>query len=276
MGWTFGFGPIMACVGSLAQQVLLSKEPLTGYSLHISFPENYMTLFAGAIPALLASILLSAAFIVPPPAGEQIPGARLGDILGGLRQFVTARAVLLAAIAYILVYSGGRAIMDNASLHATDVLGDDSDTVGTQNLLRFGFKAIAGGLLGYLLARTNPKATLLATIGLLLLGMGWALNASGWWYLLTLGWLGAGELFGAYFFNYISTASAKSQVRLNIAYVNLLTILVGFASVMYGRISDAHGRVASFYVASGILVVALLLVVFTLPARPAPRESDPC
>jgi hypothetical protein len=322
MGWTFGFGPLLGPVGSIAQQILLGTDPITGYTLGIPFPDNYMTLFAGAIPVLIASIVLAAAFIVPPPTGETIPTAGIADVLGGLRQFVTAKAVLICAIAYVLVYSGGRAIMDNVSLHARDVmvndfLGDASrgppyffgqgtaaqaavaagsasapaqlltavgfvqtgafapDTVGVQNFLRFSFKAIAGVLLGYLLAKTHPKATLVATTGLLLLGLGWALKATGWWYLVTIGWLGAGELFGAYYFNYISTASAKSQVRVNIAYVNLLTIVVGFAAVMYGQISDHYGRIASFYVASGILVFALLLVVFTLPARPTPNENSP-
>ena len=103
--------------------------------------------------------------------------------------------------------------------------------------------------------------------------MAWALNATGWWYLLTVGWLGAGELFGAYFFNYISTASPKSQVRVNIAYVNSLSIVVGFASVMYGQISDNYGRIASFHMASVILIFTLLLVLFALPARPVPAEA---
>ncbi|MSQ95990.1 MAG: hypothetical protein EXR98_15740 [Gemmataceae bacterium] len=272
MGWTFGLGPVMACVGSLLQQLLLSAEPITGYSFGVAFPENYMLLFAGAIPVLLASIVLSVAFVVPPPVGESIPAAGLADILGGLRQFLTTGPVLICAIAYVMVYSGGRAIMDNVSLHAKDVLGDESNTVGVQNFLRFGFKAVAGVLLGYLLAKTHPKATLLATIGLLLLGMAWALTVPGWWYLLTVGWLGAGELFGAYFFNYISTASPKSQVRVNIAYVSLMGIVVGFASVMYGQISDNYGRIASFHVASCILVFTLLVVVLALPARPTPRD----
>jgi hypothetical protein len=274
MGWTFGLGPVMACVGSLLQQLLLSTEPITGYSFNVSFPDNYMFLFAGAIPVLLASIVLSVAFVVPPPTDESIPTAGLADILGGLLRFLTTGPVLICAIAYVMVYSGGRAIMDNVSLHAKDVLGEASpDTVGVQNFLRFGFKAVAGVFLGYLLAKTNPKATLLATIGLLLLGMAWALTVPGWLYLLTVGWLGAGELFGAYFFNYISTASPKSQVRVNIAYVSLMSIVVGFASVMYGQISDNYGRIASFYVASGILIFALALVVFALPSRPAPRET---
>ena len=158
MGWTFGLGPVMACVGSLVQQLLLSHEPLTGYTFDVSFPDNYMWLFAGAIPVLVASIFLAAAFVVPPPEGETIPTAGLADIWSGLRLFVTTWPVVMCAVAYVLVYSGGRAIMDNASLHAKDVLGDESpDTVGLQNFLRFGFKAIAGGCWATCWQRPIPK-----------------------------------------------------------------------------------------------------------------------
>jgi hypothetical protein len=274
MGWTFGLGPVLACIGSLLQQVLLSSEPLTGFSFAVPFPDNYAWLFAAALPALAASIFLGFAFVIPPPAGETIPAASMADVLGGVREFVTTRALLTCALAYVLTYAGGRAILDNVSLHARHVLGPDAqDTVGLQNFLRFGFKAAAGVLLGQLLARTNARAPLLATIGLLLVGMGWALNATGWWYLLTVGWLGAGELFGAYFFNYVTTASRPAHVRVNIAYLNLLGIVVGFASVTYGHVSESHGRLATFYLASGILVVAVLLVLFSVPARPGSKAE---
>ena len=276
LGFSFGVGPIAACAGSLMQQMLLSQEPLTGYTFGMSFPDSYLALFAGTIPVMVVCVFLGAAFHVPLPVDEPVPASRTAEILDGLRQFVTSRPVALGAVAYLLVYSGGNAIFDNVSLHAKDVLGEASpDTVGLQNFLRFGFKAVAGGLLGWLLAKTHPKATLLATTAILLAGMAWALNASGWWYLVTAGLLGAGELFGAYFPNYITTASAKSQVRANIAYLNLLGALVGFASVIFGQISDRFGRIASFHTATGVLILALLLILFALPARPTPREEPP-
>ncbi len=273
---SFGIGPVAACAGSLMQQVLLSREPLTGYSFELSFPDSYLALFAGALPFMVLCVFLGAAFHIPPAVDEPVGSSRTAEILGGLRQFVTSRPIALAAVGYLLVYSGGNAIFDNVSLHAKDVLGDASpDTVGLQNFLRFGFKAVAGVLLGWLLAKTNPKATLLATTAILLAGMAWALNVSGWWYLGTAGLLGAGELFGAYFPNYVTTASAKSQVRANIAYLSLLGSLVGFASVIFGQVSDRFGRIASFHTATGVLIVAMLLILFGLPARPTPHEEPP-
>jgi MFS family permease len=62
-------------------------------------------------------------------------------------------------------------------------------------------------------------------------------------------------------------------VRVNLAILSLLTPLVGFSPLAFGAISDAHGRLASFQVAAGILVLALALIGL-LPADPAPRENS--
>ena len=174
LGFSFGIGPILACVGSLIQQMLLSHEPITGYTSD-AFPDSYVFLFGGSVPVMAACVLLGAAFVVPPAVNEPAASSPMGEILSGLKQFVTSKPVVLCAVAYVLVLSGGNAIFDNVSLHAKEVLGQASpDTVGVQNFLRFGFKAAAGGLLGWLLAKTPPKATLLATTGMLLAGMIWA------------------------------------------------------------------------------------------------------
>ena len=271
---TFGIGPLLACVGSLLQQMLFDKEPLTGASFGLEFPTSYLALFAGAVPVMLLSVFVGSLFVVPVPECEQVTASRMTEILSGLRQFFTYPPLVLAAVAYLLVYSGGNAIIDTVSLHSKEVLGERAnDTVGIQNFLRFGFKAVAGALLGLLLAKTNPKATLLTTTGILLFAMGWVLNSSGWWYLISAGLLGAGELFGAYFPNYVTTASAKSQVRANMAYLSLLGSLVGFASFFFGKISDNFGRIKTFYTATGILVLAMILIITALPARPIPREA---
>ena len=174
---------------------------------------------------------------------------------------------------YVIVYSGGNAIFNNVSLHAKAMLGEETDTVGMQSFLRFGFKAVAGAGLGWLLARANPRLTLLTTTSILLAGLSWALSSSGWWFMLTFGIMGAGELFGAYFPNYVATASHKPFVRLNIAYLSLLSTLIGFSSIAFGMISDRYGRPSSFVVAAGMLALALILVVLLLPANPTPGEA---
>ena len=52
-----------------------------------------------------------------------------------------------------------------------------------------------------------------------------------------------------------------------------LSALIGFSSLAFGAISDRHGRVASFYVAAGMLALALVLIGVLLPADPTPREG---
>lgn len=270
LGVAFGVGPLFACVGSLAQQALSSKNPIAGMSLGL---ENYLVLFAAAAPLMLLETLIAAAFVVPLPTDEPTGQSRFTEIVGGLRDFFTYRPLVLGAVAYLLVYSGGNAILDNVSMHAKDVLKEGAaDSMGTQQFLRFAFKAFAGLGLGWLLTRTNPKTMLLTTTTILVIGMCWVLNVTGPWYLISFGLLGAGELFGAYFPNYIATSSSKSQVRANMAYLSLLGSLVGFASVLFGWISDRWGRIASFHTATGILLAAMVLMAVVLPARPAPQD----
>ncbi len=274
LGVTFGVGPLLACVGSMAQAALFENFSIFGISLGLSFPDNYLVLFAAAAPLILLETLVAASFIVPLPTEEPVNKSHLAEIAGGLRHFFTYRPLAIGAVAYLLVSAGGSAILDNVSLHAKDVLDETTaTTMGSQNFLRFGFKAVAGVLLGWLLTKTHPKALLLTTTSILLIGMGWALTASGRWYLISFGLLGAGELYGAYFPNYIATSSAKSKVRLNIAYLGLLGSLVGFASVWFGQISDCFGSIASFHAATRILAAGIFLVAVALPARPAPQDT---
>jgi hypothetical protein len=290
LGFTYSIGPLFACVGAVLQDALFQGRLLRGVSLGLQFPDNYMVMFGGVAPMLLAAMLLIAAFAIPAHSEATDDNRRLsravladlfGEVVAGLRQFIYNKPVLMAVGLYIVVASGGNAIFSNVSLHAKDVLGETTETLGLQSFLRFGFKAVAGGLLGWLLARTSPRATLLATTSILLLGMGWALTSRGWWFMVTFGLLGAGELYGAYFPNYVTTASPKPVVRLNMAYLSVLGALIGFASLALGMISDVFGRmygqtsgrVASFYVATALLVLALIAIGLVLPANPTPREE---
>ena len=274
LGFAFGAGPVLACVGALLQDAVFDGKMLRGWSFGLQFPHNYLAMFAAVAPLLMVGGCVLSLFTVPiSSASESGSGTPLAEILAGMKQFARNRVVLFAVVIYVIVYSGGNAIFANVSLHAKDLLGDKTDTVGVQTFLRFGFKAVTGVVLGWLLATASPRATLLATTSILLIGMGWALNSDGWWFLLTFGLLGSGELFGAYFPNYVATASEKKFVRVNMAYLGLLSALTGFSSLAFGMISDRHGRIASFYVSAGMLVLALLLIAL-LPANPTPREAD--
>lgn len=272
LGLTFGVGPLFACAGSLLQDALFDGKLLGGRSFGLGFPDNYMAMFGGVPPLLLVAGGAIALFRIPLPTDSASSGTPLREIVAGMRQFVRNRNVLLAVVLYVVVYSGN-SIGSTISLHATTVLGPESDTLGIQSFLRFGFKAVAGALLGWLLAKVSPRATLLGTTSILLIGVAWALNSSGWWFMLTFGIMGAGELFGAYFPNYVTTASPKPYVRINMAYLSVLSAMTGFSSVLFGWISDHYGRLASFYTAGGMLVVAMVLICLWLPPNPTPRED---
>ena len=274
LGLTFGIGPLFACVGSLLQDAVFDGRLLGGRSFGLTFPYNYMAMFAAVAPLLLIAGIAVAMFRIPldksEPSSSQTP---LAEMLTGLKQFVNNRNVLIAVLLYVLVYSGGNAIFPNISLHAKTVLGSDTDTLGIQSFLRFGCKAVAGALLGWLLATVSPRATLMATTSILIIGVAWAIGSTGWWYMAAFGIMGAGELFGAYFPNYVTTASRKQYVRVNMAYLNVLSALTGLTAVLYGQVADRYGRVASFYLGGAMLLVAMILIRSLLPANPTPIET---
>lgn len=280
LGAAFGIGPLFACVGALLQDALFDGKLLGGRSFGLEFPANYMAMFAAAAPLMALAGLVIASFTLPgvlataPRGSTADPQTTWREVATGLKQFLNSRSVIFAVVIYVIVYSGS-SIMVNVSLHAKDVLGPDSNTLGIQTFLRFGFKAVAGAGLGWLLSASNPRATLITTTSVVLLGVVWALFSSGWWFMLAFGLMGAGELFGAHFPNYVTTASQKPYVRLNMAYLSLLSVLIGFSQVAFGAISKQFGRPASFNVAAGMLVLALILIGLLLPADPTPREKSP-
>ncbi len=275
LGAAFGIGPICACVGALLQDAVFDGQLLGGWNFGLEFPRNYMAMFLAVAPLLLGLGVCIGLFRVPSVAGGMDAKRTAGhEIAEGTREFFRNRALLFAVLIYVLVYSGGNAIFTNVSLHASEVLPSESGTLGAQNFLRFGCKAVTGLLLGWLLVAASPRATLLATTGILLFGMVWALSTTGYLFMATFGILGAGELFGAYYPNYVTTASRKQFVRLNSAYLSALSVLIGFSSLLFGAISDKFGRMASFATSAFMLGTAILLVLWLLPKNPAP-ELEP-
>lgn len=274
LGFTFGIGPLFACVGALLQDAAFEGKLLGGYSFGLQFPGNYLAMFAFVTPLLLLAGIATSMFAIPQSSSSLADPSTKLDLKDGFKQFLRNRNVMIAIAIYVLVYSGGNAIFANVSLHAKSILGETTDTLGIQSFLRFGFKSAAGAMLGWLLTASSPRATLIATTSILLTGMLWALTSSGWWFMATFGLLGAGELFGAHFPNYVASASRKRYVRLNMAFLTALSALIGFSSLAFGIISDQYGRIASFYLAAGMLVAALVMIGLLLPADPTPTTND--
>lgn len=195
-------------------------------------------------------------------------------VLGGFKGMISNRILLIACIAYLLVYCGNL-VQNNMNIFTRISVGRaPEDLVGYQLALRFSFKMLAGFLLGWLLIRTNPKVPLLVTVGLQIAGVLWVLLVPGYWFMLAFGLMGAGELFGVYYINYPVCCSPKSQVRRNIAFLGLISSSVGLAPMLYGWISDTWSLRASFWTAMIIMIFTAALVFFKLPARPQPLPED--
>lgn len=213
---------------------------------------------------------------VPQPAIETRREPFVATVFGGFGEFITNRLILIALIGYLLVFAG-YSIMPTITLYTPTAVGVESqDLVGYQNALRFGFKATMGIFLGWLLVRSFPKLPLIATTSLCMLAVVITMFAPDYWFLLSFGIMGAGELFGLYFPNYVACCSAPEKTRRNMAFCGLILLSCGAMPLVHGSVVDRLktplGEQAAFQVSFGIslaiLLVALILVVWCLPRRP--------
>jgi MFS family permease len=278
LGLAFGWGPGFAVIGSLGAQLLLNGK-LFGWVppawLTVAYPYNYAIIFAISGACMGLSAFLVRFYDIPLPKVDIERETFVGALVGGCKTFFTHRLLLIASIAYLLVYCGNM-VQNNMSIFTKEAVGmNPEDLAGYQLALRFSFKMLCGFLLGWLLTRTNPKVPLLVTIGLQIAGVLWVLMVPGYWFLLAFGINGAGELFGVYYVNYPVQCSPKSQVRRNVAFLMLISSLVGFAPVLYGWISDTFGLRASFWAALAILAATTVMVVTKLPANPVTPPDEP-
>ncbi|NLX99353.1 MAG: MFS transporter [Rhodopirellula sp.] len=276
LGWCYGVGPGLAVLGSFLSQLVLSGNFLDVVRVPlIPEPWRYIILYAATVPTMWLAAFLGSRAVLPPAGPEPATVSRIANIASGIRQYATHPLIMITATAYLLTYVGGNMILPNMALYVREVTDELPETYsGLQMLLRFSFKIAAGFALGWIVTRTHPKAGLLVTTGICLLGVMWALVIPGKWYLLSFGLIGAGELFGVYFPNYIVTCSAPNRIRENVAYTTLLTFAVGFAGGAFGMIADTFGLRTSFVVASAILAVAITLVAIALPNMPSPEPAQ--
>ena len=265
----FGLGPLLAVLSSLGTQLVLDGKLGPIVVGRLSFPWDYLALFGASVVIMAIPAFSTMRYIIPLPAVEVAREKLVSGVFGGLGNFLRNRLLMLTSIAFLLVIAGNSMILPNVVLYTGEVLGEEPQAyAGYQFALRFGFKVVAGLLLGWLLVRTHPRAGLTATTLLSLIGLAWALWMPGQWYLMTFGILGAGELYGVYYPNYLVSCSPASQVRRNLAYAQLLAMPVSVAPMIFGMISDNYGLRCSIETAALLLIGAILLVQFTLPRRP--------
>lgn len=277
LGLAFGLGPIFAVTGSLGAQLLLNSKLFGLQMPHwmtIAYPYNYAILFGASMVCMTLAAFLVRLYQIPLPKVDNARESFSVGIFGGFRAILSNRVLFIACIAYLLVYCGNM-IQNNMSIFTKEIVGIEPDNIaGFQLALRFSFKILAGFLLGWLLTRTNPKVPLLVTVGLQIAGVLWVLLVPGYWFLMAFGLMGAGELFGVYYINYPISCSPKSQMRRNIAFLGLISSIVGLSPMLYGWISDTWNLRASFWTALAILVFTSVMVVVMLPAKPRPAPED--
>jgi hypothetical protein len=216
-------------------------------------------------------------FVIPLPSQEVARQPFLVGVFGGLGAFLGRRAVRLAMLAAVAVLMG-YTVISNLTLYTREILHEaPAQFAGYQNTVRFACKAAAGLLLGWLLSRTQPRASVLITALAGLAGVLWAVVAPGHWFLLSFGLLGAGELFGIYVTNYILCCAPPAQMRRYMAFTMLTLFPAAAAGTLLGSISDlypgakADGFRVSFVVAAGFIGAGIVLVLL-LPRRPGPEE----
>ena len=199
------------------------------------------------------------------------------------RPILTQRVLLLATVVTVLVYSGNT-IPSNMNLYTPEVLGEEpAKFAGMQNALRFGFKVLAGAVLGWLLTRSHPRQGLVATAIIFLLAQVWAIFATGTAYLVAFGLYGAGELIGVYAPNYILSASRPGDIRRNMAFVTLLMVPAAPTGYLFGSIAEsikeagwqmgemtsaALGFRVSFAVCAALILLGIIVAVVALPRQP--------
>ncbi len=202
------------------------------------------------------------------------------------RSLLRQRTLLLATIVTILVYAVNGS-PSNMNLYSHAALGDSPEQyAGIQNMLRFGCKAIAGGFLGWMLTRTNPRAGILATATICLASQLWAMLVTGPWYLASFVIFGAGELIGVYSPNYMVSASRTNDLRRTMAFATMLMVPAAPAGYLYGAIvdfvrdhnltalgltSESLGFRLSFLTSSLLILAGIVVAVTLLPKKPRPE-----
>ncbi len=135
--------------------------------------------------------------------------------------------------------------------------------------LRFGLKAVAGFGIGALALRFGARVALMATVVLVGCAITWPFFSSGYGYLLAFGLMGAGELGGVYFVNYVISISPPATTTRNIAFLSLVSPVSSVAPAIHGSLTDAYGFNASFAFGAAMAVVSFLLLL-RLGRTPAP------
>ncbi|MES2793648.1 MAG: MFS transporter [Planctomycetota bacterium] len=275
LGLAFGLGPFLAVGPALLTQEMFTGKFWGFLAEPLPPPWNFVAVFGWGAPLMLIAAMISPLVVVPAmdEPTEREPFFR------GLWEFLTTPLLAKATLVTILLYVGNT-VTANMGLYTEFVLdADPKNYTGYQLATRFFCKGVAGLFLGWVLAKSNPRAGILITGLIFVASQIWALFVPGVAYLFAFGLFGAGELVGVYAPNYLLSASSPRRLRQNMAYVTMMMLPAAPAGYLFGFIATnaglgpANNFRLSFVVCAGILIIGLILAVVLLPKRPIPEAA---
>jgi MFS family permease len=166
----------------------------------------------------------------------------------------------------------GMEAISNLSLYTREAVGrDPKELPGIVMALRFGFKCVAGYILGWLAQAFGVRAPMIAVLLSLLLAMAWIWVVPGYPFLFAFALLGAAELGGIYFPGYVLAVSPPETSARNLSLLTLASGVASLAPALHGALTDHFGFKASFGF-GGLVAAAALLLTLALPPR-APNKA---
>lgn len=258
---TFTITPLFAVAGSLGAQYLLNPGlPFLPY------PFDFAALhLIGTLAAF--SIALNARRFRLPHLDDEARQPLFPFLIRSTREFFGDRQMACLWVGYVLWYSS-LDIVSNLSLYTRQAMGrDPKDFSGIIMAIRFGCKAIGGWMLGIMAVRYGLRSAVFGTALLVAAGSAWAWAVDGAGYLFSFGLLGAGELGGAYFPNFVSSLSVAAVAPRNLAMITLATSASSFAPVLHGYLTDRFGFPASFALGIATGLLAFVMVIFAGPGK---------
>jgi hypothetical protein len=246
---------------------MLLAEQIPG----IPHPYNFGLLYLVAFPCLAACSWLAARLHLP--EAKELPSQSFSAFIrGGVRAFWIDPRLRFTWFAYLLWYCalGG---MNNLSLYTREVMGRSPiELAGLIMALRFGIKSLAGFGFGAVAQHYGARAAMILTLVFVGIGISWPFVSTGYVYLFAFGLMGAGELGGVYFSNYIISVSRPEDTTRNVALLSLVGPVSSVAPALHGGLADQFGFHASFSFGLLVVVVAFVLLQRT---RPVPQAAIP-
>ena len=251
---TFTLTPFSAVAGSLAAQWVLDPS-----FTFLNFPYDFAAIYLVAAPCIAGVAWISTRYDLAPLADE--PRKPLfGYLLGSIREFIKSRSLVLAWLGYWLWYVT-LSIIPNISLLAREKLSEDpKNFAGYQNALLFGFKSVGGYGLGLLAMHYGLRLSALTSSALLGASVIWAWTVPGYGYLFAFGLIGAGQLGGTYFPNFVALLSSPEAGPRNLSLIQMAAPAAFFGPAVHGWLLDEWGFPASFIFGLAAAVLSMLLV----------------